>query len=250
MPAFTQHTGPKLGEAVTTAPLLGEALVSAVALKALLPAVPKIHPQLPTFNQTVEINNTAKACNETEINFNRTADMPRLFCNATNSTNATNASTPVVPGNVDPGSLPGLGFFKGLKDMNEKFVSEGNKTDKRGPGANSKFGIKVPDTGAPGASDYFAAWKQKSKQGGTGAKSKPPDEKVAATIQGAAPRYKLPIGPQRPPTVGSSGSSSSSAGSSGSLGRPMLGPQRPPGYGSSSSSADSSGDGASSSNSS
>jgi hypothetical protein len=73
----------------------------------LLPSTPRIIPQLPTLNQTIEVE-AAPACNETEINLNRTADQPRLSCNAT--TNGTNASTP------DPtAGLPGLRFFDNLK---------------------------------------------------------------------------------------------------------------------------------------
>jgi hypothetical protein len=88
-------------------PLLGEALVSTVGLKMLLPSVPRIIPQLPTLNQTIDVQ-AAPACNETEINLNRTADQTRLSCNAT--TNGTNASNP------DPtASLPGLSFFNNLK---------------------------------------------------------------------------------------------------------------------------------------
>jgi hypothetical protein len=73
----------------------------------LLPSVPRIIPQLPTLNQTIEVQ-AAPACNETEINLNRTANETRLSCNAT--TNGTNASNP------DPtASLPGLSFFDNLK---------------------------------------------------------------------------------------------------------------------------------------
>jgi hypothetical protein len=73
----------------------------------LLPSTPRIIPQLPTLNQTIEVQ-AAPACNETEINLNRTANQTRLSCNAT--TNGTNASNP------DPtASLPGLSFFDNLK---------------------------------------------------------------------------------------------------------------------------------------
>jgi hypothetical protein len=119
----------------TTTPLLGEALLSSVGLKALLPSVPKITPQLPTLNQTVEINGTAAACNETELNWNRTAEMSRLHCNESNP-HGTNITVPTV----DPlTGLPGMQFFANLHDMNNKFKREVelNKTA-GGPGGANK----------------------------------------------------------------------------------------------------------------
>jgi hypothetical protein len=233
-----QHTGGHIGEPATTVPLLGEALVSSAALKALLPAVPKIHPQLPTFNQTVQINNTAQACNETEINKNRTAEQPRLFCNSTN-TNGTNSTVPNVEGK---GNLPGIGFFKNLQDMNDKFMEdtkEGKNQTKPAPGSNAFLAAKLASLPGGGLStgkavpDQFAAWTQQ-RQGKPGGQ-KPPDIGVAAKLAalGAgggekqagkqrpkAPigpqRYKAPIGPQKPPGLASSSSSSSSGGGGGS----------------------------------
>lgn len=72
MPGFLR--APEAPRAVpalpTTLPLLGEALVSTVGLKALLPSVPVIIPQLPTLNQTIEVK-AAPPCNETLINADR-----------------------------------------------------------------------------------------------------------------------------------------------------------------------------------
>jgi hypothetical protein len=247
VPAFLQHTGSRPGEASTTAPLLGEALISSAALKALLPAVPKIHPQLPTFNQTVTVNNTATVCNETEINFNRTADQPRLLCNATN--NGTNSSIPNVGG--AGGALPSIGFFKGLQDMNSKFMAETkdnkNKTSSNAPGGNAALAARLAQLPGGGlmaagkqAADPFAAWTKQRQDAPAAGKQKPPDTaalaaKLAALGYGTpgklqqqqppvqqrykAPigphRYKAPIGPQRPPVLPSSGSSSSSSSESG-----------------------------------
>lgn len=239
VPAFLQHTGSHPGEVSTTAPLLGEALLSSAALKALLPAVPKIHPQLPTFNQTVTVNNTATACNETEINFNRTADQPRLLCNATN--NGTNSSIPNVGDAASKGALPSIGFFKGLQDMNSKFMAETkdskNKTTSTAPGGNAALAARLASLPGGGltagrqAADPFAAW-TKQRQEAPAGKQKPPDTaalaaKLAALGLGTAgqqqqqaaqqrykapigpQRYKAPIGPQRPPVLPSSSSSSS-----------------------------------------
>jgi hypothetical protein len=124
LPSFLHRPEVATSGKDTTAPLLRQALLQSVGLKALLPSVPKITPQLPTLNQTVEVAGAAAACNETELNFNRTADQPRLRCNETLS----NGTVPQVkvPDNI--AGLPGIGFFKGLQDMNDKFIKDNNKS--------------------------------------------------------------------------------------------------------------------------
>jgi hypothetical protein len=190
--------------------LLGEALVSSAALKALLPAVPKIHPQLPTFNQSVHVNNTAQACNETEINANRTADMTRLKCNAT--------SNSTMPSNkVDGGGLPGIGFFKNLQDMNNKFQADTkdnkNKTAATGSDSTAAMASKKAQAGGYGlgsTANMFEAFKQKQSRQGAAGPPKPPDQPAAkAAVQSVGKqRYTKPIGPQKPPGLGSSSSKS------------------------------------------
>jgi hypothetical protein len=210
-----QHTGSHPGQASTTTPLLGEALISSAALKALLPAVPKIHPQLPTFNQSVHVNNTAEACNETAINANRTADMTRLKCNATaNST---------IPSNKVEGGLPGIGFFKNLQDMNNKFQADTkdnkNKSAATGSDSSAAQAAKKANTKAgPGeygigsTADMFEAFKQKQSRQGAAGGPKPPDQlqpAAKAAVQAVSKqRYTKPIGPQKPPGVASSSSKS------------------------------------------
>jgi hypothetical protein len=217
-----QHTGSHSSSGrATTAPLLTEALVSSAALKALLPAVPKINPQLPTFNQSIVINNTAEACNETTINANRTADMPRLLCNATN--NGTNIT---LPTKVDPGGLPGIGFFKNLQDMNTKFMSDTQDSKNKSHVAKAGLMASQMPSGAKSsktaASDPFAAW-TRSNQGVLG-DQRPRNKasvmatgpkKAAPTPQSAKKRFAAPIGPQKPPGLQASSSSDGSNGSTG-----------------------------------
>ncbi|KAF8056785.1 1-acyl-sn-glycerol-3-phosphate acyltransferase [Scenedesmus sp. PABB004] len=131
-------------------PLLGEALASSVGLKALLPSVPRIVPQLPTLNQTITVT-AAPACNETEINLNRTANQTHLSCNAT--ANATAPGAPV--------ELPSIGFFKNLQQMHKEFEDESMRPSpspapaapkkKAPPGAKPPGAAKPPTPKPPGA---------------------------------------------------------------------------------------------------
>ncbi|WIA41518.1 hypothetical protein OEZ86_008889 [Tetradesmus obliquus] len=116
IPSFLNQQTAASRSLPTTLPLLGEALASTVGLKMLLPSTPRIIPQLPTLNQTIEVQ-AAPACNETEINMNRTANETRLSCNATLNATSGNTSDPTA-------SLPGLRFFDNLKAMRDKFDAE------------------------------------------------------------------------------------------------------------------------------
>jgi hypothetical protein len=127
----------------TTGPLLGEALVSTVGLKALLPSVPVIIPQLPTLNQTITVE-AAPPCNETEINADRGPDQTWLTCNST--ANGTETADTPDPTAAAASSLPGLGFFKNLRDMNDKFVEETKRPPSPPAGAKAPApaGAKSP----------------------------------------------------------------------------------------------------------
>lgn len=167
-------------------PLLGEALISNVGLKALLPSVPKIIPQLPTLNQTVVVE-AAPPCNETEINANRTADQERLTCNAT--ANATQQQQQTA-------NLPGLKFFDNLKKMNEDFMKE---TSKPSPSPSPKPAQKPSPVGKkPSGSGSGVKPKSgdSSGSGGGGGASKPADSKQADSTPKSSPKLSPQASPK------------------------------------------------------
>jgi hypothetical protein len=189
------------------------------------------------------INNTAEACNETTINANRTADMPRLLCNATN--NGTNIT---LPTKVDPSGLPGIGFFKNLQDMNTKFMSDTQDSKNKSHVAKAGLMASQMPSGAKSsktaASDPFAAW-TRSNQGVLGGQrprnkaavmATGPKKATSSAPQATKKRFAAPIGPQKPSSIQASSSSDGSSGSTGGT--------TSSGSSSSSSSSSSSGDGA------
>lgn len=186
LPAFMTHPGSHGPDA--TLPLLGEALISNLGLKALLPATPKIIPQLPTLNQTVTVD-AAPACNETELNANRTADQEWKTCNAT-----ANATSPAP----DPtANLPGLKFFDNLKKMNDDFTKENIKTSPSpspSPGSKSpkppSSSAKKPGSNSKGAdkADHKDSAGQHKGGGGGDAKGRSGDNQQQGSHSSSSPK--------------------------------------------------------------